>query len=69
MSGDDDLVLFTQYGDVRLTGELSERDDDIDANVHLAVSGVLRVALAASEARRMAAKLLDYADEVDRRNA
>jgi hypothetical protein len=65
-----DLTLIPQYGDVRLTSEISDRDEDGgDATVQLATFGSMRVALDAAEARKLASKLLDYADELDRQNS
>jgi hypothetical protein len=66
-----DLTLITQYGDIRLTSELVDRDldDDSEATVQLVTYAPVRIALDAPEARRLAGKLLDYADELDRQNS
>ena len=66
-----DLTLITQYGDIRLTSEIIDQDheEDSEALVSLVTFGSIRVALDASEARKLAGKLLDHADEIDRQNA
>jgi len=65
-----DLTLITQYGDTRLTTEILDRDqtDYSDALITLTTYGSIRVSLDASEARKLASKLLDHADELDRQN-
>ena len=64
-----EITLVTQYGDRRLTAEISNRDDDLSATIQVTTHAPVTIALDAVEARRLAGKLLDYADEVDRQNA